>query len=102
LTKDESLYVETCEHLCSQLGGEFLRVNSANVGEAIAETAKKYHITQVVLGQSQKSRWELLWRGSLVQQLVRYLKDIDLHVIATEKQPNGKKVKAQTDKLNNQ
>jgi two-component system sensor histidine kinase KdpD len=55
-----------------------------------------------VLGQSQKSRWELLWQGSLVQQLVRYLKDVDLHVIATEKPPNGKKVKAQTDKLNNQ
>lgn len=93
LTKDESLYVETCEHLCRQLGGEFLRVKSANVGEAIAQTAHKYHITQVVLGQSQKSRWELFWRGSLVQQLVSYLKDVDLHVIATEKQPNGKKNK---------
>ena len=101
LTKDESLYVETCEHLCRQLGGEFLRVKSANVGEAIAQTAHKYHITQVVLGQSQKSRWELLWRGSLVQQLVRYLKDVDLHVIATEKPPNGRKVKAQMEKLDN-
>jgi two-component system sensor histidine kinase KdpD len=85
LTKDESLYVETCEHICRQVGGEFLRGKSTNVAEAIAQTAQKYHITQVVLGQSQKSRWELFWRGSLVQQLVRYLKDVDLHVIATEK-----------------
>jgi two-component system sensor histidine kinase KdpD len=101
LTKEESLYVETCERLCSQLGGEFLRVKNANIAEAIAETAHKYHITQVVLGQSQKSRWELLWRGSLVQQLVRYLNNIDLHVIATEKQPNGKKAKAEIVKPNN-
>ena len=101
LTKEESLYVETCEHLCRQLGGEFLRIKSTNVAEAIAQTAHKYHITQVVLGQSQKSRWELLWRGSLVQQLVRYLKDVDLHVVATEKQPMGKKVKAETEKMNN-
>jgi len=85
LTREESLYVETCERLCQQLEGEFLRVKSTNVAQAIAEAAKKYHITQVVLGQSQKSRWDLLWRGSLVQQLVRYLKDVDLHVIATEK-----------------
>jgi two-component system sensor histidine kinase KdpD len=85
LTREESLYVETCERLCQQLEGEFLRVKSTNVAQAIADTAKKYHITQVVLGQSQKSRWDLLWRGSLVQQLVRYLKDVDLHVIATEK-----------------
>lgn len=101
LTKDESLYVETCEHICRQVGGEFLRVKSTNVGEAIAQTAKKYHITQVILGQSQKSRWELFWRGSLVQQLVSYLKDVDLHVIATEKQPNGKKLKAEAAKVNN-
>jgi two-component system sensor histidine kinase KdpD len=97
LTKDESLYVETCEHLCRQVGGEFLRVKSTNVTEAIAQTAQKYHITQVVLGQSQKSRWELFWRGSLVQQLVRYLKDVDLHVIATEKPPNGKRMKVEAD-----
>jgi two-component system sensor histidine kinase KdpD len=89
LTKDESLSVETCEHLCRQVGGEFLRVNSTNVAEVIAQTAQKYHITQVLLGQSQKSRWELFWQGSLVQQLVRYLKDVDLHVIATEK-PSSK------------
>ena len=101
LTKEESLYVETCEHLCRQLGGEFLRVKSANVGEAIAQTAEKHHITQVVLGQSQKSRWELFWRGSLVQQLVTYLKDVDLHVIATEKKLNGKKLKAEAAKANN-
>lgn len=101
LTKDESLYVETCEHLCRQLEGEFLRVKNVNVAEAIAETAQKYHITQVVLGQSHKSRWELFWRGSLVQQLVRYLKDVDLHVIASEKPPNGKKVKAETEKATN-
>jgi two-component system sensor histidine kinase KdpD len=92
LTKEESLYVENCEHFCREFGGEFLRVKSANVAQAIAQTAKKYHATQVVIGQSQQTRWELLWRGSLVQQLVRYLKDVDLHVIATEKpQTNGKR-----------
>ena len=55
------------------------------MAEAIAESARQYHITQVILGQSHKSRWEILWKGSLVQKLVRYLKDVDLHIIATEK-----------------
>lgn len=85
LTRDESLYIETCEHFCQEFGGEFIRVKSANVADAIAATARQYHITQVIIGQSQKSRWELLWRGSLVMQLVRCLQDVDLHVIATEK-----------------
>ena len=88
LTRDESLYIETCEHFCRDFGGEFIRVKSANVAEAIAESARQYHITQVILGQSHKSRWEILWKGSLVQKLVRYLKDVDLHIIATEKNPS--------------
>ncbi|MFB2880361.1 sensor histidine kinase KdpD [Floridanema aerugineum] len=84
LTKEESIHIETCEKICRQFNGIFLRVTSTDVAQAIADTAHKYLITQVVLGQSQKSRWELFWRGSLVQKLVRYLKEVDLHVIATQ------------------
>lgn len=84
LNKEESLHIENCQNLCRQFGGEFLRITSTDVAQAIADTAKKYHVTQVVIGQSRKSRWELLWHGSLVQKLVRYLKDVDLHVIGTQ------------------
>lgn len=85
LTKEESLYVETCEKLCKEFGGTFIRVASNNIAKAIAEIACNYHITQIIIGESQKSRWKLLLRGSLTQQLVRLLKNVDLHIIATEK-----------------
>ncbi len=85
LTKEESLHVETCEKLCQEFGGTFMRVKNPVVGKAIAEVAEKYHITQIVIGESQHSRWELLIRGSLTQQLVRLLKNVDLHIISTEK-----------------
>lgn len=85
LTKAESLHIETCEKLCKEFDGTFLRVRHQNVAKAIAEVAQKYHITQIVIGESHHSRWELLLRGSLTQQLVRLLKHVDLHIIATEK-----------------
>ena len=85
LTKVETLHVETCEKLCQEFGGQFLRVNSQNVVKAISDVAKEYRITQIVLGESQQSRWKLLLRGSLTQQIMRSLKHIDLHIIATEK-----------------
>ncbi len=85
LSKEESLQIETCEQLCQEFGGTFLRITSNNVSQAIAEVAQSYHITQIVFGESQRSRWKLLLRGSLTQQLVRLLKDIDLHIIATDK-----------------
>ncbi|MGL5942003.1 MAG: sensor histidine kinase KdpD [Waterburya sp.] len=85
LTKEESLYLETCEKLTAQFGGEFIRVESHNITQAIAETAKKYFITQVVLGQTQRSRWQLFLHSSPVQELFKVLQDIDIHIISTNK-----------------
>lgn len=87
LTKEESLHIETVEKLCKEFGGEFIRVKSSNISRAIAELAQQFHITQIVIGESQRSRWKILLRGSLTQQLVRLLKNIDIHIIATEKMP---------------
>ncbi|MBW4610501.1 MAG: universal stress protein [Hassallia sp. WJT32-NPBG1] len=85
LTKEESLYIETCEKLCKEFEGSFIHISSNDVAGAIAEVAKQYHITQIIIGESQRSRWQILWKGSLTQTLVRLLKNIDLHIIATEK-----------------
>lgn len=85
LTKEESLHIDICENLCQEFAGTFLRFNGSNVAQAIAEVAAKYRITQIVIGESQRSRWEIFFKGSLIQKLVRLLKNIDLHIIATEK-----------------
>ena len=87
LTKEESLHIETCERQCKEFGGTFIRVKSHDVAAAIADVAKEYHITQIVIGESQHSRWRILLKGSLTQKLVRLLKNIDLHIMATEKKP---------------
>lgn len=85
LTKEESLYIETCEKLCKEFGGTFIRVTNHDIAQAIADVACKYRITQIVIGESQRSRWKILLKGSLTQKLVRLLKNIDLHIIATDK-----------------
>ncbi|MBH8572480.1 sensor histidine kinase KdpD [Nostocaceae cyanobacterium CENA369] len=85
LTKEESLHIHNCEKLCKEFEGTFLRATSHDIASAIAETAEKYRITQIVIGESQRSRWQILLKGSLTQKLVRLVKNIDLHIIASEK-----------------
>ncbi|PSB16985.1 sensor histidine kinase KdpD [Phormidesmis priestleyi ULC007] len=85
LNKSESLHIETCERLCQEFGGQFVRVADHNKARAIADVAKDYRITQIVIGESQQSRWKILLRGSLTQQLLQSLKNIDVHIIAAEK-----------------
>lgn len=87
LTKAESHHIETCERLCQEFDGEFIRVTEHDKAKAIADVAQNYHITQIVIGESQRSRWRLLLRGSLTHKLLRSLKNIDVHIIATEKEP---------------
>jgi len=85
LNKGESLHIETCKRLLAEFNGEFIRISDHNKSKAIAEIAKQYRITQIVIGESQQSRWKILLRGSLTQKLLKALKDIDIHIISTSK-----------------
>jgi two-component system, OmpR family, sensor histidine kinase KdpD len=85
LTKAESLHIEACERLCREFNGVFLRQSSQDIAKAIITMAAEHHITQIVLGESLKSRWQMLTKGSLTQTIVRSLKHIDLHIISVER-----------------
>lgn len=85
LTREESLHIETCVRLCQDFGGEFLQVKSTDTIATIISVAKEQRITQIVLGETRRSRWETLIKGSLVQNLVRSLAEIDIHIIANER-----------------
>ncbi len=87
LTKAESFHIETCEKLCEEFNGTFLRVRSTDVPKAIAEVAERERITQIVIGETQQSRWKQILKGSFTQRLLQLTrnKHIDLHIIATKR-----------------
>jgi two-component system sensor histidine kinase KdpD len=60
LSREESLHVETCEKLCQEFGGSFIRVKNHDIAKAIADVAYQYRVTQIVIGASQRSRWKIL------------------------------------------
>jgi two-component system sensor histidine kinase KdpD len=39
-------------------------------------------VTQIVVGEPQRTRWQELIRGSFVNELIRKASNIDIHVIA--------------------
>ena len=48
---------------------------------AIVEIARERLVTQIVLGQPVRSRWEELLRGSIINRLLRLSTDIDIHLV---------------------
>lgn len=85
LTKTETLYLNICEQLCQDFRGEFLQVDGFDIPATIAHIAKTHHITQVILGKTHQSPWQILLRHFFIERLVRRLTaQTDLHVISTD------------------
>jgi two-component system, OmpR family, sensor histidine kinase KdpD len=86
LSKAESLHIETCERLCQDFGGRFIRIIGDRIPQAIAEVAEREHITQIVIGESQQPWWKAWIKRSFTEQLLQLTrsKQVDLHIIATQ------------------
>ena len=48
----------------------------------IIEVAKKYRITHIILGQSARTRWEEIRKGSIVNSIMRGLKNTDITIVS--------------------
>jgi two-component system sensor histidine kinase KdpD len=45
------------------------------------EVARERQVTQLVLGQPARSRWEEILRGSIINRVLRMSTDIDIHLV---------------------
>jgi len=67
--------------LAEDLGAEVIRTRSSDIARTLVEVARERQITQLVLGQPARSRWEELLRGSIINRLLRMDHDIDIHLV---------------------
>ncbi len=68
--------------LAEELGAKSLTLAGNSIQEAVLEYARKNNITKVVVGKPIKPRWQELWKGSIVDQLIYASGDIDVYVIS--------------------
>jgi two-component system, OmpR family, sensor histidine kinase KdpD len=70
--------------LLQELGGTYHELASADVATALVQFAGAENATQIVLGASRQTRWTHLWRGSVINDVIRASGPIDVHVISSE------------------
>lgn len=71
--------------LAEDLGAEVIRVEGRDVAEQLANVARERHITQIVIGQPERSRWIEAVRGSVANRLLRYPTGADIHVVPRQR-----------------
>ena len=79
--------IKQWKRLSAQFGAEFIFkiANQRHISETIAHVATEKNITQIVLGQSARSRWEEIRKGSIVNTIMRHTDGIDIHIVSDEK-----------------
>jgi two-component system sensor histidine kinase KdpD len=67
--------------LAEDLGAEVLKVEGRDVAAELTRIAHERHITQIVIGQPERSRWRELLFGSVANRLLRAPTGADIHVV---------------------
>ena len=74
--------LEEAELLTKTLGGTFLRRRSDSATDQVLHEIEAQRITQVVLGQTHRSRARRLAGPGIIDAVLRRSRGVDVHVVA--------------------
>jgi len=70
--------------LAESLGATVVRVKAERPAEGLVAFAQREGITHVIFGQSARSRWEVIWRGSTIDKFLSAVRDAAVQVVPLE------------------
>ena len=74
--------------LAEELGATVVRVRADKPGDGLIAFAKREGITHVVFGQSARTRWEILMKGSTLNRFLEEVRDAAVQVVPLGAGPN--------------
>ncbi|MDN7245087.1 universal stress protein [Planococcus shenhongbingii] len=89
---EKSAYVERWKEMAEEYGAEefIIRDNERRPSaKVIAEVAHELNITQIIVGQTARSRWEEITKGSFMNTLLREIPFVDFHVVSVDRSIKG-------------
>ena len=77
--------IEEYERMARDLGAKVVNIVDKNISDALIRFAQQETISHVVFGQSARSRWEILLRGSTLNRFLAEVRDVTVQVVPTHK-----------------
>lgn len=87
LTVEEEQQLAKVKALTERLGGTFDKYEASGRRQIFLELAKQMNqkkASQVIIGHSARTRWDEICKGSVVQQLLRVTRHLDVLVVADQ------------------
>ena len=77
--------LEEYQKMARDLGAKVVMLTDRNVSDALIRFAQQENISHVVFGQSARSRWDILWRGSVLNRFLSEVRDVTVQVVPMQK-----------------
>jgi len=86
-------YAALQEHIgfAQELGARVVKLKAHRVADALIDFARREGITQVVFGQTSRSRWDILLHGSVINRFLDEVRDATVHVVPLELRQDGER-----------
>src|SRR5208282_6021649 len=68
--------LEEYQKMARDLGAQVVSLTDRNVSDALIRFAQQENISHVVFGQSARSRWDILWGGSVLNRFLSEVRDV--------------------------
>ncbi len=77
--------LEEYQRMARDLGAQVISLTDRNVSDALIRFAQQENISHVVFGQSARSRWDILLRGSVLNRFLSEVRDVTVQVVPMQK-----------------
>jgi two-component system sensor histidine kinase KdpD len=77
--------LEEYEKMARDLGARVVNLTDRNVSDSLIRFAQQENISHVVFGQSARSRWDILLRGSVLNRFLSEVRDVTVQVVPMNK-----------------
>jgi two-component system sensor histidine kinase KdpD len=82
--------LEEYQRMARDLGAKVVSLVDRNVSDALIRFAQQENISHVVFGQSVRSRWDILLRGSVLNRFLAEVRDVTVQVVPMQKPLRGR------------
>ena len=69
--------------LAEELGAKVIKLKGRHIADALIDFARREGITHVVFGQSARSRWDILLKGSVINRFLAEVRGATVQVVPT-------------------
>ena len=70
---------------CRVARGDGRQIKVVCVADALLQFARENEITHVIFGQSALTRWQIFWKGSVINRFLSEVNEVAVHVMPIEK-----------------